>query len=282
MAANLGARRLRGHRLEPDARPGRRARQDLGVAMAADRGRGRRRRRHRRHRASRTRRTSRPCCSARTASSTAPDPARSSSTCSTIAPSGSWDFAARLGERGLRDGRRPRLGRQRGRPEGDPDDLRRRRRRRRRACPAGPRSAWARPSPTSARSAPARRSRPSTRSSSPAPTSASPRGSSSRSRPASTSSRSSARSAAARPSRWVLANRSGRMLDNDYPLGFKVALHRKDLGIALDLAGELGAALPLTRAGRAARDRADRRRPRATRTCRSIARTIRGLSGLEG
>jgi 3-hydroxyisobutyrate dehydrogenase and related beta-hydroxyacid dehydrogenases len=45
---------------------------------------------------------------------------------------------------------------------------------------------------------------------------------------------------------WVLANRSGRMLDNDYPLGFKVSLHRKDLGIALDLAEQLGAVLPVT------------------------------------
>jgi 3-hydroxyisobutyrate dehydrogenase len=45
---------------------------------------------------------------------------------------------------------------------------------------------------------------------------------------------------------WVLANRSGRMLANDYPLGFKVALHRKDLGIALDLAAQLGAVLPVT------------------------------------
>jgi 3-hydroxyisobutyrate dehydrogenase len=44
---------------------------------------------------------------------------------------------------------------------------------------------------------------------------------------------------------WVLANRSGRMIANDYPLGFKVALHRKDLGIALELAGELGAELPI-------------------------------------
>jgi 3-hydroxyisobutyrate dehydrogenase len=44
---------------------------------------------------------------------------------------------------------------------------------------------------------------------------------------------------------WVLANRSGRMLANDYPLGFKVALHRKDLGIALDLAREMGAELPV-------------------------------------
>ncbi len=46
---------------------------------------------------------------------------------------------------------------------------------------------------------------------------------------------------------WVLANRSGRMLANDYPLGFKVALHLKDLGIALGLADELGVDLPVTR-----------------------------------
>lgn len=45
---------------------------------------------------------------------------------------------------------------------------------------------------------------------------------------------------------WVLANRSERMWTNDYPLGFKVALHRKDLQIALDLARELGAELPVT------------------------------------
>ena len=46
---------------------------------------------------------------------------------------------------------------------------------------------------------------------------------------------------------WVLANRSGRMLANDYPLGFKVALHLKDLRIGLGLADELGAELPVTR-----------------------------------
>ncbi len=44
---------------------------------------------------------------------------------------------------------------------------------------------------------------------------------------------------------WVLANRSERMRVNDYPLGFKVALHRKDLGIALDLAHQMGAELPV-------------------------------------
>jgi len=80
---------------------------------------------------------------------------------------------------------------------------------------------------------------------------------------------------------WVLANRSGRMLDNDYPLGFKVALHRKDLGIALDLAGQLGAVLPLTalvaqlETGLIAGGHADE-------DMSVIARTIRGLSGLEG
>jgi 3-hydroxyisobutyrate dehydrogenase len=45
---------------------------------------------------------------------------------------------------------------------------------------------------------------------------------------------------------WVLTNRSGRMHENDYPLGFKVALHRKDLDIALELAGQVGAVLPVS------------------------------------
>ena len=44
---------------------------------------------------------------------------------------------------------------------------------------------------------------------------------------------------------WVLANRSGRMVEDRYPLGFKVALHRKDLAIALDLARETGVSLPV-------------------------------------
>jgi 3-hydroxyisobutyrate dehydrogenase len=45
---------------------------------------------------------------------------------------------------------------------------------------------------------------------------------------------------------WVLENRSGRMIDDDYPLGFKISLHRKDLGIGLELAREVGAVLPVT------------------------------------
>jgi 3-hydroxyisobutyrate dehydrogenase len=44
---------------------------------------------------------------------------------------------------------------------------------------------------------------------------------------------------------WVLQNRSGRMIDNEYPLGFKISLHRKDLGIGLELAKSVGAVLPV-------------------------------------
>jgi len=78
---------------------------------------------------------------------------------------------------------------------------------------------------------------------------------------------------------WVLENRSGRMIANDYPLGFKVALHRKDLGIALEMARELGAALPVSalaaqlEQGLVARGHADD-------DMSALARAIRGLSGL--
>ena len=79
---------------------------------------------------------------------------------------------------------------------------------------------------------------------------------------------------------WVLANRSGRMLENDYPLGFKVALHRKDLGIALSMARELGASLPVSalceaiEAGLIGQGHADD-------DMSAVARSIRALSGLE-
>lgn len=46
---------------------------------------------------------------------------------------------------------------------------------------------------------------------------------------------------------WILTNRSGRMIANDYPLGFKVALHLKDLRIVLELAAETGIELPVSR-----------------------------------
>jgi 3-hydroxyisobutyrate dehydrogenase len=79
---------------------------------------------------------------------------------------------------------------------------------------------------------------------------------------------------------WVLTNRSGRMLENDYPLGFKVALHRKDLGIALGMARELGASLPVSalceaiEAGLMGQGHADD-------DMSAVARSIRGLSGLD-
>lgn len=77
---------------------------------------------------------------------------------------------------------------------------------------------------------------------------------------------------------WVLTNRSGRMIANDYPLGFKVALHRKDLGIALELARDTGTVLPITalceqiEAGLIGRGFADD-------DISAVARTIRELSG---
>ncbi|MAG57429.1 MAG: tartronate semialdehyde reductase [Planctomycetes bacterium] len=44
---------------------------------------------------------------------------------------------------------------------------------------------------------------------------------------------------------WVLENRAGNMIRDSYPLGFRVRLHRKDLGIALETARDGGAVLPI-------------------------------------
>lgn len=44
---------------------------------------------------------------------------------------------------------------------------------------------------------------------------------------------------------WGLTHRSGNMIHNSYPLGFRVRLHRKDLAIALEAARELGVTLPM-------------------------------------
>jgi 3-hydroxyisobutyrate dehydrogenase len=80
---------------------------------------------------------------------------------------------------------------------------------------------------------------------------------------------------------WVLANRSGRMIANDYPLGFKVALHRKDLGIALALARELGADLPVS--GLAAELESGLVDDgHAEDDMSALARSIRARSGLPG
>src|SRR3954447_5114052 len=78
---------------------------------------------------------------------------------------------------------------------------------------------------------------------------------------------------------WVLANRSERMWTNDYPLGFKVALHRKDLGIALEMAREMGADLPV--AEMAADFETDLvGRGHADDDVSALARVIRERSGL--
>ena len=46
---------------------------------------------------------------------------------------------------------------------------------------------------------------------------------------------------------WALSQRGPRMLERTYPLGFKMALHRKDLRIALDLAASADLDLPLAK-----------------------------------
>ena len=80
---------------------------------------------------------------------------------------------------------------------------------------------------------------------------------------------------------WILANRSGKMIRNDYPLGFRTSLHLKDLGIALDMARDLGVSLPVSalaaqlEAGLVARGYGDE-------DMSNLARAIRSLSGLEG
>jgi len=78
---------------------------------------------------------------------------------------------------------------------------------------------------------------------------------------------------------WVLENRSQRMIDDNYPLGFKIALHRKDLAIGLELAQRVGATLPVSSLaatfedGLIAQGYGDDDNS-------ALARTIRQLSGL--
>ena len=46
---------------------------------------------------------------------------------------------------------------------------------------------------------------------------------------------------------WALSHRAHSMLMGQYPLGFRMSLHHKDLGIALDAAGDVNLDLPVTR-----------------------------------
>ena len=78
---------------------------------------------------------------------------------------------------------------------------------------------------------------------------------------------------------WVLANRSGRMIDDDYPIGFKISLHRKDLAIALGLGELVGAVLPVTTMAAAFEDELlDQGHGDDDNS--ALARSIRRLSGL--
>ncbi len=79
---------------------------------------------------------------------------------------------------------------------------------------------------------------------------------------------------------WGLTHRSGNMIDNTYPLGFRMRLHRKDLKIALETARELGVTLPVSayveqiENGLIARGYGDE-------DVSAIARSIREQSGLD-
>ncbi len=78
---------------------------------------------------------------------------------------------------------------------------------------------------------------------------------------------------------WVLANRSGRMIDDEYPLGFRLALHRKDLAIALQLAEQTGAMLPLAMLAATLEDRLVAQ-GHGDEDMSVLAHAIRELSGL--
>lgn len=79
---------------------------------------------------------------------------------------------------------------------------------------------------------------------------------------------------------WGLVHRGPNVVRNDYPLGFRVRLHRKDLGIALDAAREAGAPLPVAalveqwETGLIARGHGDE-------DVSAIGRIVRGLAGLD-
>ena len=45
---------------------------------------------------------------------------------------------------------------------------------------------------------------------------------------------------------WALNHRSGAMFEGNYPLGFKLSLHHKDLAIALESASSVDLDMPIT------------------------------------
>jgi 3-hydroxyisobutyrate dehydrogenase len=79
---------------------------------------------------------------------------------------------------------------------------------------------------------------------------------------------------------WVLTNRARNMINNEYPLGFRVKLHQKDLRIALATARDLGVTLPVAALvdqienGIIAKGYGDE-------DISAVARSIRGQSGID-
>ena len=79
---------------------------------------------------------------------------------------------------------------------------------------------------------------------------------------------------------WGLTNRSSNMIGNDYPLGFRMRLHQKDLNIALETARGLGMPLPVAayveqvETGLIAKGYGDE-------DVSAIARSVREMGGLE-
>jgi 3-hydroxyisobutyrate dehydrogenase len=78
---------------------------------------------------------------------------------------------------------------------------------------------------------------------------------------------------------WVLENRAGNMLRDEYPLGFRLRLHRKDLGIALETAHVAGVELP-TAAYVAAVEDALIADGHGEEDMSAIARTVRRSAGV--
>ncbi len=80
---------------------------------------------------------------------------------------------------------------------------------------------------------------------------------------------------------WVLSNRAENMIKNSYPLGFRISLHHKDLGIAMEAARDLGVTIPVAALaeqnanGLMARGCGDE-------DSSALARVIREHSGLRG
>jgi 3-hydroxyisobutyrate dehydrogenase len=69
------------------------------------------------------------------------------------------------------------------------------------------------------------------------------------------------------------------MIADSYPLGFKIALHRKDMAIALELARRVGAVLPVAAMAASFEDGLIAQ-GHGDDDNSALARVVRGLSGL--